>query len=233
MTPLAQPAPVWALVALALVFGAVGWRTGRDLATGGYRIPEDEATHLPAHPWWVAPALAALAVFVGWHLGDAAGWAAAPAYLLFAWLTVALVWIDLDVHRLPVGLVVPAMPLLAVLLALASLGDGGRRWLGALVGALVIGGFYLVLAFLPGGGVGGGDVRLAPVVGAMLGWLGPAALVVGTLATAVIGGLAALALLVTGRAGAKTPIAYGPPMCLGVFVALGFTSQIMAALTGG
>ena len=146
---------------------------GRELATGGYRIPEDEADHPPGRNWWPGLATAALAALAAWAVGDLAGWAALPAYLLFAWLTVGLVWIDLDVHRLPVGLVVPTGAVAR------SRCWPWRRWRrgtgagsGAVVGFVVMGGIYLLLAVLPGGGVGGGDVRLAPLIGALLGWLG-------------------------------------------------------------
>jgi leader peptidase (prepilin peptidase)/N-methyltransferase len=49
----------------------------------------------------------------------------------------------------------------------------------------------------------------------------------------LIGGVVAVVLLVLGRAGRKTHIAYGPAMCLGAWVAIGLTDQIVAALTGG
>ncbi len=136
-------------------------------------------------------------------------------------------------HRLPIGLVVPTGAWLAALLVIASVATADRRWLGALVGALVMGGVYLLLALLPGGGVGGGDVRLAPLIGALLGWLGTAELTVGIMAGFVVGGVAALALLVLRRAGLRTAIAYGPAMCLGAWVGIAFASRILTWLTGG
>ncbi len=144
-----------------------------------------------------------------------------------------LIWIDLDVHRLPVGLVVPTGAWIAVLLVIANIATWDDRWRSALVGLAVMGGFYLLLSFLPGGGVGGGDVRLAPLIGAVLGWLGPAHLVLGMSAGFLIGGVGAVVLLVLGRAGRKTHIAYGPAMCLGAWVAIAFTDQIMTVLSGG
>lgn len=225
--------PWWVVAVAALVMGAAGHRTGRELATGGYRIPEDEATHAPGHRWWTGPATGLLAGIAAWSVGDTAGWAALPAYLLFAWLTVGLVWVDLDVHRLPVGLVTPTAGALVVLLALASLASGGTRWVGAVAGAAVMGGVYLLLAVLPGGGVGGGDVRLAPVIGALLGWLGPGHVVVGMGAGFLIGGVAALALLAGRRVGLTSDIAYGPAMCLGAWVAVAGASRIMTAMLGG
>lgn len=223
----------WAVGVAALAMGVVGHITGRELATGGYRIPEDRADHPPGVNWWPGISTAALAAVATWAVGGVAGWAALPAYLLFAWLTVGLVWIDLDVHRLPVGLVVPTGVAIVVLLAVASLADGGTRWVGALAGALAMGATYLLLAALPGGGVGGGDVRLAPLIGALLGWLGVAEVVLGMASGFLVGGLAAVALLLLGRAGLKTSIAYGPAMCIGAWVAIAGTSRIMTWLLGG
>mgnify|MGYP003470110789 CR=1 FL=1 len=148
--------PWWVVVAAALVMGVVGHLTGQQLATGGYRIPEDEAEHAVGRNWWPGLRCGALSAVAAWAVGDLAGWAALPAYLLFAWLSVGLIWIDLDVHRLPVGLVVPTGWGILGLLGVASLASGDRRWLGAVVGFVVMGVAYLVLAVLPGGGVGGG-----------------------------------------------------------------------------
>ncbi len=223
----------WVVVTAALVLGAVGHVTGRELATGGYRIPEDEAEHPTANPWWTGPATGLLAGLAAWSVGDLGGWAALPAFLLFAWLTVGLIWIDLDVHRLPIGLVVPTGGAIVVLLGVGVLASGGSRWLGTLIGAAVMGAFYLVLAVLPGGGVGGGDVRLSPLIGAVLGFLGLAHVVVGMAAGFLIGGVAAAALLVSRRAGARTPFAYGPSMCLGAWVSITLAPRIVTGLAGG
>ena len=96
-------------VAVALVIGlglgAASLHTARELATGGYRIPEDEAGTPPPSTRLVAPLTGALAAFVTFAVGDLASWAALPAYLVFAWLVAPVVWIDRDVHRIPVGLV--------------------------------------------------------------------------------------------------------------------------------
>ncbi len=225
--------PLWVVLAAAAAMGVVGHLTGRLLATGGYRIEEDEADHAPRRNWWPGLGTAVLAALAAWSVGDLGGWAALPAYLLFAWLTVGLTWIDLDVHRLPVGLVVPTGAWLVALLAVASVAALDRRWLGAAVGALAMGAVYLLLAVLPGGGVGGGDVRLAPVIGGLLGWLGAGSVVVGLLAGILVGGLAAVALLALRRVGLRSSIAFGPAMCLGAWVAIGWADQILIWLLGG
>jgi leader peptidase (prepilin peptidase) / N-methyltransferase len=76
-------------------------------------------------------------------------------------------------------------------------------------------------------------VRLAPVIGGLLGWLGPGHVAVGLFVGFLVGGLAAVALLALRRVGLRSSIAYGPAMCLGAWVAIGFTSRILTWLVGG
>ena len=226
---------VTSLLLVALVVGAlvVGRLTARELASGGYRIPEDEASHATPPSWWVAPLLAALALVAAFSVGDTAAYAALPAYLLFAWLTVCLVWIDIDVHRLPVGLTRPALPAFALLLLPPTIatGEWGRLLTAVVCGAVLMA-CYLVVAFLPGGGFGGGDIQLAPTIGLLLGWFSVGHVVVGTMAAFFLGGVGAAVLLVTGRAGRKTAMAFGPFMCAGLFVALAFTEPFYDGFLG-
>ncbi|MFC7488999.1 prepilin peptidase [Knoellia sp. CPCC 206453] len=228
-----QPVPLLA-TALLIVGGiAVGHVTGRQLSTGGYRIPEDEASHATPPSWWVAPLLGALVLVLAQTVGDTAAYAALPAYLLFAWLSVCLVWIDIDVHRLPVGLTRPALPAFALLLVPPTIATGEwDRLLAAAICCIVLTLLYVLFAFLPGGGFGGGDVQLAPTIGLLLGWFSVGHVVVGTLAAFVLGGVGAVVLLLTGRAGRKSAMAFGPFMCGGVFVALAWTEQVLAGLVG-
>ena len=120
--------------------GVVGHLTGRQLATGGYRIDEDEAEHAPGRNWWPGLATAALAGLAAWSVGDLGGWAALPAYLLFAWLTVGA---GLDRPRRAPAARGPgrADRVVAGRAARGGLGrDRDRRWLGAVVGAAGDGG---------------------------------------------------------------------------------------------
>lgn len=217
-----------AAVVLAVIFAALGHRTAGVLATGGYRIDGDRPRTPALRAWWPAPLLAVLAGYAAWLLGDLAGGAVLPAYLLFAWLSVALIWIDLDVHRLPVGLVRPGTAAVALLLVVASLAAGGRHGLWALGGALAMWLVFLALSTLPGGGMGRGDLRLAPLIGGLHGWFSPAHVIVGLIVIFLLGGLHAVAVLLLGRGNRESRIAYGPSMCLSVFVTMGLTSQILS-----
>lgn len=70
--------------------------------------------------------------------------------------------------------------------------------------------FFLVLALLTRGGLGMGDVKLAGLLGLLLGTAVATALFIGTLA----GGVASVALLARGRKRGTT-LAYGPYLCFG------------------
>ncbi|WP_353953547.1 A24 family peptidase [Knoellia sp. S7-12] len=228
-----QPVHLAAAAILTLGGVALGHVTGQHLATGDYRIPEDEATHDPPRSWWAAPLLGVLVFVLTQTVGDTAAYAALPAYLLFAWLTVCLVWIDIDVHRLPVGLTRPALPAFAVLLVPPTIATGEwDRLLTAGICCVVLTAIYVAFAFLPGGGFGGGDVQLAPTIGLLLGWFSVGHVVVGTLAAFVLGGVGAMVLLLTGRAGRKSAMAFGPFMCAGVFVAVAWTEPVLAGFLG-
>lgn len=223
MTGLAEGAgtAAWAIVLLALAGAVVGGFTGRRLATGGYRIESDEAGELPRHWWWPAVLLALLWAVLGWRIGDYAGWAALPAFLYFAWLTVALVWIDADVHRLPDGLVLPSYPALLVLVAVATAGLGDWaalvRALACLAGMYAL---YFVMAFISPSSLGFGDVKLAGLIGLLLGWIGVAQAVVALMSGFLVGGLVAVVMLLGRRVGPRSHIAFGPSMLAGAFVGM-------------
>ncbi|MET0435246.1 MAG: prepilin peptidase [Cellulomonas sp.] len=153
-----------------------------------------------------------------------------PVLLYLAALSVALTLIDLDVHRLPDVLVLPAYPVCAALLALASWNPGGEPDWGAL-GRAGIGGagllaFYLGAAMAYRGGMGLGDVKLAGVLGLCLGWFGWDVLVVGGFAAFLLGGLYAVGLVVTGRADRRSGIPFGPWMLAGAWLGIALGGRV-------
>jgi len=143
------------------------------------------------------------------------------ALLWFAGIAIALTAIDLDTHRLPDRIVLPSYAVLAALLGTAALltgdGEGAAR---AAAGAGILFAFYLALALISPRGMGMGDVKLAGVIGLMLGWVGWAALAVGALAAFLLGGLAAVALILARRARRTTGIPFGPWMLGGAWVGI-------------
>ena len=141
-------------------------------------------------------------------------------FLYFAAISLALAIIDAETRRLPNALVLPAYPVVAVLLTVvAALTGSWSSLLVALVGGVVLGGLCLILALLWPGGMGFGDVKLAGVIGILLGWLGWEALAVGSIAAFLLGGLVGVALLLAGR-GAKAALAFGPWMLAGAWIGI-------------
>lgn len=227
-------APGWAVLALVLAGTLLGWRTGRTLATRGYRL-DDEAARPPRQPgWWPAAALGLLWGFLAWRIGDLAAWAALPAYLCFAWLAVCLVWIDLDVHRLPDGLVLPGYPALVALLAVPTVTAGawgrGVAALSCLAGLFAV--FY-AMAWVSPDAMGFGDVKLSGLIGLVMGWLSPWVAVTAVLAAFVVGGIVAVLLVVLRRVGLRGHIAYGPALLVGSFVALALDFQMVTGAAAG
>lgn len=220
--------PTAVVVLLGVVGAVLGWFTGRTLATGGYRLEGESDRSLGRWVWWLSLALGALWAFLAWRIGDLAEWAALPAYLLFAWLAVCLAWIDLDVHRLPDGLVLPAYPALLALLAVPTVtsAEWGRGF-AALGSMTVLFGLFYAMAWLSPDAMGFGDVKLAGLIGLAMGWLSPWLAVGAVLAAFVLGGVVALVLLMLRRVGLRGHIAYGPALLLGSLVALAVDLRVV------
>jgi leader peptidase (prepilin peptidase)/N-methyltransferase len=142
-----------------------------------------------------------------------------PAYLYLAAIAIALAAIDLDVLRLPDAIVLPSYPIALGLLLLPTVVE--HNW-GAttrgLLAAAALYALYYVLWFF--GGMGGGDLGLAPLLGLYLGWLGWDSVVVGAFAGFLIGALVGVALMIARVAGRKSKIPFGPYMLAGAFLAV-------------
>lgn len=143
------------------------------------------------------------------------------AYLYFAAISITLTLIDLDTRRLPNAIVLPAYVVALLLLAVACV--QGADWsslLRAAIGGAALYAFYFVLRLIRPAGMGGGDVKLAGVVGIYLAWLGWGALIVGAFFAFVLGGVFGIALMAARRAGRKTAIPFGPWMLAGAWVGI-------------
>lgn len=152
-------------------------------------------------------------------------WGVAPGFvvavLVSAPLLLALAVIDIDVHRLPDRLTAPlaALVVLGLLYADVITPDGGslRR---ALAGAMVLGVGYLALALLGGGhGMGMGDVKLAPSLGALTAWPSWDVWAGAAMAAFLFGGAWGLVLILRGR-GRQARLPFGPFMIAGALIAL-------------
>lgn len=141
------------------------------------------------------------------------------AFLALAALTIALAIIDIEVQRLPNPIVLTGYIIAIVLLLPAALLLGRpEALLTALIGGAALFVFYLVVALIYPGGMGFGDVKLAGLLGLYLGYLGWPELIVGAFAAFLLGGIAALVLVLARHGGRKTRLPFGPFMLGGAWV---------------
>ena len=143
------------------------------------------------------------------------------AYLYFTAVAIALALIDLDTHRLPNAIVFPSYGVIAALFLGAFVLSGDfSQLVQTVVGGAALFALYFVLALVYPGGMGFGDVKLAGVVGMVLGFLGWGALIVGAFAAFLLGGAFGVALLVLRRADRKSGIPFGPWMLVAAFISI-------------
>ena len=151
------------------------------------------------------------------------------AFLYLAAVSVALALIDLDVHKLPNAIVLPAYAVGAVLLTSASILSGEYSVLlraGIAMAALFLA--YFLMAFVYPAGMGLGDVKLAGVLGLYLGWVGWGAVIIGALGAFILGGVYAFVLILGKRANRKSGIPFGPWMLVGAWLGIGIGNEAFA-----
>lgn len=160
---------------------------------------------------FVEALMAVLVVAVGARFsGEPLAFASA---LILAFLLVVITFIDLD-HQLILNRL--TYPGIAVGLVLAVLWGGGR-WKTAGLAGLGAAAVILAIVVLSRGGMGGGDVKLAALIGVFLGW--PNAVVALFLAF-LAGGTVGLLLLALRLRGRKDAIPFGPALAAGALAAL-------------
>ncbi|MEW8958226.1 MAG: prepilin peptidase [Moorella sp. (in: firmicutes)] len=141
-------------------------------------------------------------------------------YLFLSAVLVAASFIDLEHYLIPDRLVVTGAcgGILLSLLA-RDVGFWSSLW-----GAVAAAGFLLLVAVISKGGMGGGDVKLAGMVGLFLGWpLASLALFL----SLVTGGLAGVCLLVSGRKKRQDPLPFAPFITTGGLLALFFGEKML------
>ncbi|MDN4489393.1 prepilin peptidase [Demequina sp. SYSU T00068] len=139
-----------------------------------------------------------------------------PLLLALVYFGIVLTVIDLEQRRLPDPLTLAFGISVGVGILTVSIGTGD--WSGALralIGAAALGGLYLIAFIVYPRGMGFGDVKLAPSLGALLGLIGWPALVVGGFAAFLWGAIAGVVAMARARRGRGVAIPFGPWMFAG------------------
>jgi len=145
------------------------------------------------------------------------------AAVMAAFLAVllALALIDARHRILPNRIVYPAIVGFALLVAAGALAGEGFDLAGAAVGFLGYGGGLLLVAIVSPRGMGMGDVKLAALIGLVVGSLGAGRVLVAAGVGILLGGLVAVGALLAGR-GRRQAIPFGP------FLAAGAAAAVLA-----
>jgi prepilin signal peptidase PulO-like enzyme (type II secretory pathway) len=179
---------------------------------------------IPRKLMWVELATAVIFALLYWHYGLSAELGVMAFY---ACLFIIIFVIDLE-HSLILNKVVYPGMVAALLLALYpwpwfSESIGMRVAYAALGGAA---GFaiFLLIAIVSRGGMGWGDVKLAALIGLATGF---PLVFVAIIMAAILGGIVAVALLVTKKRNRREMIPFGPFLALAAMVTLLWGSNIL------
>ncbi|MCU1493426.1 MAG: prepilin signal peptidase PulO-like peptidase [Acidimicrobiaceae bacterium] len=164
--------------------------------------------------------LATAALFAGAAARIGFDWAL-PAYLVLLAGLLALACTDFEHMVLPKRIVYPVLGLVGLLLLVAAAITG--RWHDLLVAVISAIAWFVVFFALNAINpryLGFGDVRLAPVLGLALGWLGVRYVLLGFFAANLVGAVVGIALIATKRMTRQQQIPYGVFLAIGAAIAI-------------
>ncbi len=169
---------------------------------------------------------AALYVLVLYSFGFA--WHAVIYGILCSALVV-ITFIDLDFQIIPDVITLPGI-LIGIVAGSLLMPDPFARhallgFRASAAGLLAGGGLFYAIAVLSKGGMGGGDIKLMAMVGALMGWKSVfLTIFLGSLTGALFG----IVLMVTQGKGRKTKIPFGPFLALGTLITLFYGQEIFS-----
>lgn len=176
--------------------------------------------------------LASGGLFVAAGIHFSHSWAL-PAYCVFFASLLAITVIDFDHFIIPNRVIYPTLFITApLLLAAAALGGDWMRAEHAAIGGVA--GFVALFAvhLISPRGMGFGDVRLAGVIGMMLGWLGLGFVALALFLSFLLASVIGIGLMVTRRKGRKDAVPFGPFMAAGALIAALWGRAILDAYLG-
>ncbi len=142
-------------------------------------------------------------------------------YLLLVWALIAVTFIDFDFQIIPDEITVYGTILGLAISPMLPIG-----FQGALIGAVLGGGIFYLLAMAYPGGMGGGDIKLMAGIGAFLGWkLVLLTIILASILGAVVG---IIAMIAFGK-GRKDRIPFGPFLAIAALISLLWGGDIIAA----
>jgi len=150
-----------------------------------------------------------------------------PALIYFIFIACLLVvtFIDLDHRIIPDVITLPGIPICFA----ASFVLPDLTYPAALLGILTGGGSLFLVAWIYSlitkkEGMGGGDIKLLAMMGALLGWQG---VVFTIFVSSLVGSLSGLALMLQSRKGMKLAVPFGPFLAIGAITYIFFGTPLI------
>lgn len=207
----------WALVAIVVVAAA-------SPVLAGWTVAFVEG---PSASWWRPRSVRWTQVAVVATVAVALAVAAAPAQPRAAWLLMAaggaaLSVIDVRTHRLPLPLTISLATGEALVLAVTAAVEGEPgRLLRAVAAAVVVGAAWFSLVLAAPRSLGLGDVWIAALCAALLGWSSWSSVLAGQLTAWLLAVPLAAVIAATrrGQIGRHMPVPLGPAIIAGAVVA--------------
>ena len=182
-------------------------------------MPQYVADRFDAYAWWLLSSLSWVAVFIFATKNMELSASSQAAFGIAASTLGALGAIDIAVHRLPRQISYASLSLISAFLVVGSASRSAQS--ADLVAGMAL--MFIVtgaLRFVSRGSLGRGDLHLAPLLGALIGWFDPYRVLVACVAMAMSAAVVAGALLITRQRRGSDYIAYGPFMLFGTAVAI-------------
>lgn len=149
-------------------------------------------------------------------------------YFLLISSLILITFIDLDFQiipdritltGIPIGLIAGSFILPDPFLRFAPLG-----FKASIIGFLIGGTLFLLIAIISKGGMGGGDIKLMSMIGSFMGWK---SVLMTTFIGSLTGAIVGIFLIIFKGKGRKTKIPFGPFLSLGAIITLLFGEEIL------
>ena len=149
----------------------------------------------------------------------------ALVYFIFIACLMVVTFIDLDHRIIPDLITLPGIPLFFA----ASFAVSSVAFKDSLLGILVGGGSLFLVAWIYSlitkkDGMGGGDIKLLAMMGALVGWQG---VLFTIFVSSLVGTLSGLAIMLQARKGMKLAVPFGPFLAIGGITYIFFGTQLI------
>lgn len=140
---------------------------------------------------------------------------------LFLSTMIVITFIDLDFQIIPDSITLPGI-LIGIAFSSFLFPDPFELnsitgFINSLIGFIIGGGLFFLIALLSKGGMGGGDIKMMAMIGAFFGWKG---VLTTTLIASLVGSVVGISLVLFKGKNRKTAIPFGPFLALGSVITL-------------